>query len=193
VVVLVAQGVGEGLDRSSAREGEAVQDQQEVQVPQSQLTVVVQQREAHPAEMPPEQRSGTCGHGRQRRLIGPRRTSSPPVRDHRPETFVDREGLAVGGPLAPHPVHRFLVERVQRVDGPLPASLEHVPIDPRQADRVPRRGVGVVLEPPRRRRQRAVAPRSGWPVQHARDQTGRSVGDGHGGALLSGSSEGVIV
>jgi hypothetical protein len=188
--------VGERLYRSRASEREAVQDEQQVQVPQGQLAVLVQQGPAHPAEMPPEQRPGISGHGRQRRFIGPRRTSRPPVRDQRPEELVDSQGFAVGGLLAPHPVHRLAIERVQGVDSPLPPSLEHVPIDPRHADRLPGGRIGIVLEPPWRRRERTVSPCSGRAVQHARNESDRRVGvlvgDGHIGALLRTSSEGAI-
>jgi hypothetical protein len=184
----MSERVGERFDRSRAREREAVQDEQQVQVPQGELAVLVQQRQAHPAEVPPEQRPGIGGHGRQRRLIGPGRTSRPSVGDHRPEELVDRQGLAVGGLLALHPVHRLPIERVQRVDGPLPPSLEHVPIDPRHADRLPSRRVRIVLEPPWGRRERTVSPCPGRAVQHARDETGRRVGvrlgDGHVGSLV---------
>jgi hypothetical protein len=190
--------VGERLDRSSASEREAVQDEQQVQVPQRQLAVLVQQRQAHPPEMPPEQRPGISGHRGQRRLIGPRRTSRPSVRDHRPEQLVDSQGFAVGGLLAVHPVHRLSIECVQGVDRALAARLEHVPIDPRHADRLPGGSVRIVLEPAWGRRERTVSPCPGRAVQHARDESSRRVGvgvgdgDGHVGSLLRASSEGAI-
>jgi hypothetical protein len=184
VVVLVPQRVGEGLDRGGTREREAVQDEQQVQVAQGQLAMLVEQCQAHPAQVAPEERMRVRGDRRQRRLVGPRWTPGPPIWDHGPESLVDRQRLAVGGPLASHPVDGLAIERVQHVDGALAPSLEHVPIDPRHADRLPGGGVRVVLQPAWRRRQCAVRPCSGRPVQHPRDQPGRGVGDGHGGTLL---------
>jgi hypothetical protein len=154
------QRVGEGLDGSRPGEREAVQDEQQVEVPQRQLAVMLQQRQAHATEMPPEQWAGVFCNGRQRRFVGSRGTTRPPVLDHRPQELVDRQRLAVGGLLALHPVHRLPIECVQRVDGPLSASLQHVPIDPRHPDRLPSRRVRVVLEPAGGRRQRTMGPRS---------------------------------
>jgi hypothetical protein len=64
VVVLVPEGIGERLDRGRARQGEAVQGEQQVQVAQGQLAMLVQQRQAHPAEVPSEQLPRIGRHGR---------------------------------------------------------------------------------------------------------------------------------
>ncbi len=62
--MLMAEGIGERLDRGRARQGEAVQDEQQVQVAQGQFAMLVQQRQAHPAKVPPEERPGIGRHWR---------------------------------------------------------------------------------------------------------------------------------
>jgi hypothetical protein len=62
---------------------------------------------------------------------------------------VQREGLAVGGALALHPVDGFTVERVEGVHGALAPFFEHLAVEVGQTDGHPRGRVRVLVEPAR--------------------------------------------
>ena len=129
-----------------------------MQVAQRQLAVEVQERQAHPAQDGAVEGPRGRRRGRERSLVGPGWPAGPAGGHRRPEPLVHREGLLVREALAPHPVDRLPVERIQRVHGPLAPGLQHVPVDPGQPDGHPGAGVRVVLEPAGRGRQGAVGP-----------------------------------
>ena len=82
---------------------------------------------------------------------------------------MDGERLLVRLALASHPLDRLLIECVELVDGPLAASLQHVPVDPRLADRHAGAGVRILVQPARSRGKGAVGP--------SRRRTGEHRGD----------------
>jgi hypothetical protein len=155
---LEPERVGQGLDGPAATDGEAIQDQENVQVAQGELPVELQQREGHPSQPDAGQYARVGGDRGQRCLIRPRRPTSPSGRDGRPEPLVDGESLLVRLALASHPLDRLLIECVELVDGPLAASFQHVPVDPRHTDRQAGASVRILVQPARSRGKGAVRP-----------------------------------
>lgn len=128
---LVAEGVGERLDRPLAADVVAVEAQREMEVVQAQLPMAAQDPHRRIPQGPAAQRYLLAGERRHRRVVGPRRSTAGPASQPRPQLVVDGEGSVEC--LAPPAQHRvdLAIELIEPLHCSLALVVE-VPAAPRE-------------------------------------------------------------
>jgi hypothetical protein len=147
--MLLPEGVTQGFHGLAGVDGEAVQVQQDVQLPQGELAVPAEEPQAGGSELDTANGARILADRRHRCLVRAGRPSAPPTGEPRPQLLVDLQGLGDQRPPPADELRRLLVECIEGVDDELATPVQHVPLDPPQPGGVPGRVVRVVLEPPR--------------------------------------------
>lgn len=177
--MLVAEGVGQGLDRVVAGHDVAVPVQPAVDLDQGQLTVAGQDGEAGPSEGHTGEGRRLGGGGRHRRMRGRRRAPASLPRDRRPQLVPQL--LQLGQQLATFvgSRHHRAVEQVEAVEEGIPLHLGLQTLVGAQPG-----SPAVGEEPGVAERGRAAADEGPAPVGLGVGLVrGGAVGGGHGGDL----------
>ncbi len=141
----VAERIGERLHASFALDLEAVEVEQDVELPQGELAVAVEQGETdHPQAVAP-QRACIKGGGREWHLVRAGWTPSPPSGHGGPERAVQLECSVDQGSTPIHPVDRLRVERIERIDHVLTLLVDALTGELGEAGCATGNGVAVVV------------------------------------------------
>ena len=176
-VVLVAEGVGQGLDRVVAGHDVAVAVQPPVDLDQGQLAVAGQDGEAGPPEGHPGERHRLGGGRGDRRMGGRGRASAPLPRDGGPQLVPQL--LQLGQQLATFvgTRHHRAVEQVEAVEEGISLHLRLQPLVGPHPRASPVGEESGVAEGGGTAADEVTAPVAGWLGLLG----GGSVGGGHGG------------